>query len=107
MASTIEHQFYCIKCGKRGIPLARKRGAQREKYHRKKLFCLNCQQEVNHVECRNQEEIDQFKIWFEEGMFKDEAEESISYVRAGWIGQNDLDKKANRNGELSMPAYLS
>ena len=107
MASTTEHQFYCIKCGKRGIPLARKCGAQREKYHRKKLFCLNCQQEVNHVECRNQEEIDQFKIWFEEGMFKDEAEESISYLRTGWIGQDDLDKKANRNGELSMPAYLS
>ena len=107
MASTTEHQFYCIKCGKRGIPLARKCGAQREKYHRKKLFCLNCKQEVNHVECRNQEEIDQFKIWFEEGMFKDEAEESISYVRSSGIWKDDLDKKANRNGELSMSAHLS
>ena len=95
MASTIEHQFYCIKCGKRGIPLARKRGAQREKYHSKKLFCLNSQQEVNHVECRNQEEIDQFKIWFEEGMFKDEAEESISYVRDTGIGQINMGKKAD------------
>ena len=96
MASTTEHQFYCIKCGKRGIPLARKCGAQRGKYHRKKLFCLNCQQEVNHVECRNQEEIDQFKIWFEEGMFKDEAEESISYVRNAGIGQVNMGAKADR-----------
>lgn len=81
--STTEHQFYCINCGKRGIPLARKCGKQRGKFHRKKLFCLNCQCEVNHVECRNQEEIDQFLEWFAEGVFIDEAAESIKCLQEG------------------------
>lgn len=77
MASFEEHQFYCINCGKRGIPLARTRAKSREKFHRKKLYCLNCGTEVNHVECRNKEEVDQFLEWFDEGVFKEEAEESL------------------------------
>ena len=79
--STVEHQFYCINCGKRGIPLARKCGKQREKFHRKKIFCLTCQCEVNHVECRNQEEIDKFKEDFEAGLFKEEAAQSIGFIK--------------------------
>ena len=96
MASTTEHQFYCIKCGKRGIPLARKCGAQREKYHRKKLFCLTCQQEVNHIECKNLEDVEKFKEDFKNGVYKDEAEESISYVRDAGIGKINMGAKADR-----------
>ena len=75
-----EHNFYCIKCGKKGIPLARQTGHQRGKFHRKKLYCLSCKQEVNHIECRNEEEVLTFKRNFENGVYIDEANESIQYT---------------------------
>ena len=78
-----EHDFYCIKCGHKGIPLSRKQGHQHERFHRKKLFCIYCQQGVNHIECKNDEDVAEFKRNFENGVYKDEAEESVSYVRAG------------------------
>ena len=78
-ARTVEHNFYCIACGNKGIPLARKMGKQREKFHRKKLFCLTCGKEVNHIECRNQEEIDTFKRNFEKGVYADEAKQEIVF----------------------------
>lgn len=78
-----EHDFYCIKCGHKGIPLSRKQGHQHERFHRKKLFCIYCQQEVNHIECKNDEDVAEFKRNFENGVYNDEAEESVSYVRAG------------------------
>ena len=44
--------MYCTKCGKRGIDIPRLPGKQREPGHLKKLFCLNCGEEVNHVEIK-------------------------------------------------------
>lgn len=76
------HDFFCLKCGKKGLPVHRRQGHQHGKYHRKKLYCFYCKEEVNHMECRNQAEIDEFKDAFERGEFIDEAEESISYVRS-------------------------
>lgn len=74
------HDFYCINCGNKGIPLIRKVGFQRNKFHRKKLYCIYCKTEVNHVECRNQDEINQFLKDFQDGVYKDEAKESLSYI---------------------------
>ena len=64
-------EFYCTKCGKRGIPIARNKGRQREVGHLKKLFCLHCQEETNHAEVRpfgNYTE-DDFKEEFALGRF--------------------------------------
>jgi hypothetical protein len=47
----IDHEFYCTKCGTKGLPIVRRKGAEREPGHLKKLFCLTCQMETNHVEC--------------------------------------------------------
>ena len=47
-----ESVFYCVNCGNRGIPIMRRRGAEREAGHLKKIFCLHCQREWNHVECK-------------------------------------------------------
>lgn len=80
-AITMEHSFYCIKCGNKGIPLPRKLGHQREKFHRKKMYCIFCKEVVNHIECRTYAEVEQFKIDFGKGVFKDEAEESIEHTR--------------------------
>ena len=44
--------FYCTKCGRKGIPIARKVGKQREAGHLKKLYCMYCKEEINHAEIR-------------------------------------------------------
>lgn len=86
---TVEHDFYCINCGKKGMPLARKTGKQKEKFHRKKLYCLNCKTEVNHIECRNQEEIETFKMNFALGLYKEEAAESLGFTEGITNGRKD------------------
>lgn len=44
--------FYCTKCGSKGIPLFRINGKQREAGHLKILYCVNCKERVNHAEVR-------------------------------------------------------
>lgn len=81
-----EHSFYCIRCGNKGIPLMRKQGFQHERMHRKKLYCMFCKEEVNHVECKSLEDVEEFKKNFENGVYLDEAEESVSHGRNPGIG---------------------
>ena len=71
------HRFFCINCGNEGIPLARKTSLNKAAFHRKKLYCPYCQCNVNHVECRTEEEVLQFKKDFNKKIFKEEAIESI------------------------------
>lgn len=80
-----EHSFYCMKCGNKGIPIQRKSGFQHSKFHRKKLYCIYCQEEVNHVECKNEEDVEEFLENFKNGVYKDEAERSLDYVRASGV----------------------
>ena len=74
-----------MKCGHKGIPIQRKSGFQHSKFHRKKLYCIYCQEEVNHVECKNEEDVEEFLENFKNGVYKDEAERSLDYVRASGI----------------------
>ena len=78
--------FYCIQCGNRGIPISRPNSLKRGKMHRKKLYCCTCKEEINHIECKNDCEVAEFKINFMNGVYKDECEASISYVRMSRIG---------------------
>ena len=71
------HDFYCLNCGKRAIPLSRKRGQFREQFHRKKLYCPHCQLTLNCVEVKNDIEAYEFREDFEAGVFELEAEQSI------------------------------
>lgn len=48
----MDSTFYCCKCGTKGIPIIRKRGSEREAGHLKRLYCLKCKEEWNHVECK-------------------------------------------------------
>lgn len=93
--SYAEHSFYCIKCGNKGIPLMRKQGFQHGKMHRKKLYCLHCKEEVNHIECKNLEEVEIFKTNFKNGVYVNEAEESISHVRNLRSGQIYMGARTN------------
>lgn len=86
MAKYEEHQFYCLLCGRPGIPLRRKAGFQHSAMHRKKLYCPYCKTEVNHVEIRNILEKEKFLEDFENGVYKDEAEESRNTCRNSRCG---------------------
>ena len=74
MAKMNISDFYCTKCGHKGIPIVRSKRA-REAVHLKKLYCLTCKQETNHVECRGfgQYNYQDFLIEFENGNFDEEG----------------------------------
>lgn len=44
--------FYCLGC-KHKITLPRLHGRTKEKFHLKKIHCVHCKEEVNHLEVRN------------------------------------------------------
>lgn len=50
--STKVSRMFCTSCGKEGIPVARTLGQTREPGHLKKMYCINCKEETNHVEVR-------------------------------------------------------
>lgn len=64
-----QSSFYCTKCGRKGIPLARKLSKQREKGHLKNLHCLYCGIETNHLERREYEKSEEeFQVMLKEAM---------------------------------------
>lgn len=73
------HRFFCVKCGREGVPLPRSQAKQRGKMHRKKLYCIYCGQELNMVECYDERDVRRFKKNFERGLYEKEAEESFVY----------------------------
>ena len=42
-------------------------------------YCPHCKVEINHVECKNDEDVYEFRLDFEEGVFADEIEESLAH----------------------------
>lgn len=79
------HDFYCINCGNRGISLMRKRGHQHSRMHRKRLYCPTCQLEINHIECKDENDVFEFKTNFENGVYTDEAAESVLASRSAGV----------------------
>lgn len=74
------HSFYCLNCGKKGIPIWRDKGHLHSKNHRKVLYCPFCHETVNHMEITSLEDKEKFKEDFNKGLYKEEAQASISYV---------------------------
>ena len=95
MAYYNSSRFFCLNCGAEGIPLPRKRGQQRKSFHRKKIYCYHCQNTVNHIECKSDEDILNFKEDFKNGVYVDEAKESLAYVRSA--GQRQIYVGAQTN----------
>lgn len=87
------HRFFCMKCGMENFTIPRKGNQKHEKFHRKKLYCWHCQCEVNNIECRNQEEVDEFRENFAKGMYVDECEESLRAIRSTSEWKKLLGKK--------------
>lgn len=71
------HSFWCMRCGRRGIPLPRPLSRTKERFHRKKMYCIFCGLTINHVECKNDIDIAEFKELFNSGYFQEEAEISL------------------------------
>ena len=81
MAKYTEHSFYCMRCGQKGVPIARRDSHNHSKHHRKKLWCPWCGMEVNHIECRTTQEVEEFKEKFNAGEYKEEVLESLDYIK--------------------------
>ena len=77
MKKTIESHLYCMACGREGIPIQRKMSSQKEKFHRKKMYCPWCKQTLNFVQIRTNEELQEFMEKFEAGEFEEEAKTSL------------------------------
>lgn len=71
------HDFYCLNCGRRAIPIARHTGHMHGKFHYKRLYCPWCRNTVNHIEIRTGEELKEFQEKYTAGEYKEEAERSI------------------------------
>lgn len=65
--------FYCTKCGHKGLPIIRKAGKEKEPGHLKKLFCLYCQDEENMVEIKSSGKytLEDFLFEYNNGNFVD------------------------------------
>lgn len=74
------HDFYCLNCGRKSIPIVRSTGRLREKKHRKVLYCPWCQRDVNHIECRTPREVEIFNQRFKNGEFAEEATQSLEFT---------------------------
>lgn len=95
MGKFIIDEFYCTQCGRRGIPIARRKGAEREAGHLKKLFCLTCQKETNHAECKlfTKYSYEDFVIEFEYGNFSPEGQRIRTYGELrGLIHNGKIEK---------------
>lgn len=76
-----DNNFYCVKCGNKGIPIIRKKGQEREAGHLKKLYCLKCKDETNHAECKPFSHYDypDFLYEFENGNFTEDGLRKMPY----------------------------
>lgn len=91
----IKADFYCVECGKLGIPIARTVRQQREPGHLKRLYCLHCKKETNHAEIREKVAsytYFDFKMEYDLGRFVDGNRIAIA----------DLDSCKNHDCECNV-----
>ena len=53
-------------------------------------------EEVNHIECKDLEEVEAFKLNFKNGVYINEAEESVSHVRNSRGGKIHMGTRTDR-----------
>lgn len=81
----IYSQFYCPLCGNKAMDLPRKKSHQHNRFHRKKLYCFNCQKTINCIECKAPEDVIVFRANFLAGEFQEEVKNALNetYVPSG------------------------
>lgn len=77
-----EHIFFCTQCGRQGIPICRKKSKMKEGGHLKKLYCLYCKKEINHVECIEYSDYDaeMFRREYQAGNFKEDGSRLLKWT---------------------------
>ena len=77
----VGEEFYCCKCGCKGIPVVRQTGKERGAGHLKKLWCLNCNEETNHAECipGSKYTKEDFQIEFKYKNFNETQQRKMTY----------------------------
>lgn len=73
------HDFYCINCGEKGIPLMRPGNKKKATGHRKNMYCYHCKHTVNHIECNSIEAVAKFKDNFDKGLYQEEAQKELQF----------------------------
>ena len=70
---------------KKTYELMRPRSHQYSKHHRKALYCPWCKLTVNTIECRNDNEVYEFKEAFAAGEYKEELKESLNFIKNNYM----------------------
>ena len=93
--NVIMSEFYCTQCGNKGLPIWRRSGREREAGHLKKLYCLTCGEETNHVECKENThyQYEDFKTEYEYGNF---SEEGLRKQKYGELRRDVYDGRAEK-----------
>ena len=99
--------FYCTQCGTKGIPIPRRKGSEREAGHLKKLFCIHCNKETNHVECRSGTKYDysDFIIEYEYGNFLEEGNRIKPYRELKGLICDGIIKKKKTLVDVRDPRF--
>lgn len=74
--------MYCTNCGKKNIPVPRKKGKEREPGHLKKMYCIYCKREVNMVEIKSfgtGYTLEDFELEYELHNFTKDGERKLSW----------------------------
>ncbi len=95
-----QSDFYCTCCGKKGLPVQRKKGQEREKGHLKKLYCIFCNKEINHVEIKpdGRYTLEDFQMEYEYGNFDEQQERKYTLNQLKELVINGKIKKEKTLG---------
>lgn len=97
----IQSEFYCTKCGKKGLPVWRRKGDAREDGHLKVLYCLFCNDYTNHVECKPNTpySYEDFKIEYEYGNFTEDGQRTYTLKQIkGLVRDGKIEKQKDLDG---------
>ena len=97
-----QSEFYCVKCGKRGLPCFRNKGQKREKGHLKKLYCVNCNDTINHIEIKpdGRYSFEDFKLEYEYGNFNENQERIYTLNQLKEMIENGKLEKQKTLGDM-------
>ena len=94
--NAVMSEFYCTQCSQKGLPIWRRTGAEREGGHLKKIYCLNCKKETNHVECKpfTKYSYEDFKTEYEYGNFDETGKRIRTYKELRSLINNGQAEKS-------------
>jgi hypothetical protein len=87
--------MYCTQCGKKNIPVPRKKSKERECGHLKKMYCIYCNKMTNMVEIRGFDcgyTLEDFNLEYTLHNFNKDGTRKLSW--------NEFKKHLNNGGDV-------